>query len=185
MKKTLLSVATLLLIAFGASAQNWGWGPKVGVAFSTANNIQGAKVREGMVAGIFFQNPVCNWFTLEADVLFSQQGYDLHTDPKTRYRVDYLAVPVLGKYYLLGGLNFQLGAEFDYLLNAKKKYDGTDYVVHRDFNKFNIQFLTGLAYDFDFGLIVEGRYLYGLTEFVSTAGNARTGALQVSLGWCF
>lgn len=185
MKKVLLTIASLVAVAMCANAQVWAWGPKVGATFSTANGVTDAKARAGVVAGMFAESAVNDWLVMEADLLFSQQGYDLDTSPKDRFRADYLTMPIVGKYYLLDGLNFQMGAQFGYLLGVKEKVGDTKRQVRDEFNKYSISFIAGLAYDFDFGMIIECRYHYGLTPMVTSNSNSRGGHLQVMLGWRF
>lgn len=186
MKKILLVCISALFVTIGANAQSWGFDPKVGATFSTANGVTDAKVRTGLTAGLFFERAVSSWLVMEADLLFTQQGFDVSGTTETKYRADYVSMPVLAKYYLMGGLNFQLGAQFDYLLGAKEKDGSADAkAVYGLFNKYNISFMTGMAYDFNFGLIIEGRYLYGMTQLTSAATTTRTGCLQVNAGWRF
>ena len=92
----------------------------------------------------------------------------------------------VSKYYLFDNFNFQLGGQFEYLLGAKEKVSGqSSRSIRNDFNRYNISFIAGLAYDFDFGLVVEGRYFYGLTQLTPLADNSRSGYLQLSLGYRF
>ncbi|UKI39717.1 MAG: PorT family protein [Alistipes putredinis] len=95
-------------------------------------------------------------------------------------------MPLVTKYYLIGGLNVQLGAQFGYLINAKNNLPGASrQSIKGETNRYNVGILTGLAYDFDFGLVLEGRYTLALTDtFVNTA-KQRGGALQVMVGWKF
>lgn len=189
MKKILLSAVILLVAGLGtANAQPWTFGPKVGATFSTANGVPQAKVRAGVVAGIFAESMVSDWYAIQAEILYTQQGYDMKPDggSKLKNRLDYIAMPVVNKFYLIGGLNFQLGAQFAYLLDAKKIKEDEHSNIRGNFNKFDVQFVTGLAYDFDFGLVIEGRYQIGLTRLTSTSTDGITsGTLQITAGWKF
>ena len=186
MKHIFTIVFAVLATGIAANAQEWSFGPKVGMTFSTVNGVQTAEVREGMVAGVFAERAIGDMMSMQADLLFSQHGYDLKTDPKTRYRVDYLSLPIVSKYYLFDNFNFQLGGQFEYLLGAKEKVSGqSTRSIRNNFNRYNISFIAGLAYDFDFGLVVEGRYFYGLTQLTPLEDNSRTGYLQLSLGYRF
>lgn len=188
MKKILLSVAAVLLIGLGANAQPWSFGPKAGVSFSTMSNIPSAKARTGVVAGVFAERMVNDWFSIQTELLYSMQGFRLKEEGITgKYNIDYISMPVLTKFYIMGGLNLQLGAQFSYMTGANLKYDGekdnVDYMV----NKYNVGVFTGIAYDFDFGLILEGRYNIGLSDVFVNAENSkiRTGSLQIAAGWRF
>lgn len=169
------------------SAQGWAWGPKVGATFATANGIPNAEIQPGLSAGLFFESVACNWFVIESDLLFSMQGFKVNGSEEgdTSVRLNYISMPILGKYYVIDGLNLQMGASFDYLVHTGAKTGDKKVDMDGLYNKFNIQLLAGLAYDFDFGMVLEGRYRYGLTPLTPEAENVYSGMLQVSVGWRF
>ncbi len=186
MKKILLTAACILMLGLTVNAQPWGFGPKAGATFSTVNGVKGAKVRVGVVAGLFAERMVSNFMGYQVELLFNQQGYDVkHVTPTPKYRLDYISMPLISKYYILGGLNMQLGAQFDYLVGAKQKTENAHMSIRSDFNKYGVSFIAGLAYDFDFGLIIEGRYQLGLVNISSVTDQVTTGFLQVTAGWRF
>lgn len=186
MKKLFLLCATALLSLSTISAQGWAWGPKVGATFATANGIPNAKILPGVSAGLFFESIACNWFVIESDLLFSMQGFKVDNDKAdASVRLNYISMPVLGKYYVIDGLNLQMGASFDYLVHTGAKVNDDKVDLDGQFNRFNIQLLAGLAYDFDFGMVLEGRYRYGLTPLIPEAENVYSGMLQLSVGWRF
>ncbi len=186
MKKLLLLCAAAIVSLGTLSAQGWAWGPKVGATFATANGIPDAKILPGVSAGLFFESIACNWFVIESDLLFSMQGFKVDSGEKdASVRLNYISMPLLGKYYVIDGLNLQMGASFDYLVHTGAKVDGEKVDMDGAFNKFNIQLLAGLAYDFDFGMVLEGRYRYGLTPLTSESQDVYSGMLQISVGWRF
>ncbi|MBP3357208.1 MAG: PorT family protein [Rikenellaceae bacterium] len=190
MKKLLLSVIGLCMMGFAAQAQTWSFGPKAGMSFATVNGVDHARVRTGFVAGMFAERRLKNVMAWQAELLFTSQGYFTKFDgnPKTVYRLNYLSMPIVSKYYLMGGLNLQLGGQFNYLVSAKQdvKHGGGKTDIKSNINKFDVSFLTGLAYDFDCGLIIEGRYTIGLTRLLRTSDHSvTTGSLQVAVGWRF
>lgn len=187
MKKLFLLCAAAMLSLGTISAQGWAWGPKVGATFATVNGIPDAKTLPGVSAGLFFESVACNWFVIESDLLFSMQGFkvDGGENGDASVRLNYISMPLLGKYYVIDGLNLQMGASFDYLIHTGAKVAGEEVDMSGEFNKFNIQLLAGLAYDFDFGMVLEGRYRYGLTPLTPEAENVYSGMLQVSVGWRF
>ena len=188
MKKLFLSIAALLAAGiYTADAQMWSFGPKAGVAISSANGVQDSRARAGLVAGVFAEVEMSDWFAVQGEIIYSQQGFDSKTAGKnSRYQIDFITMPLVTKYYLIGGLNVQLGAQFGYLINAKNNLPGASrQSIKGETNRYNVGILTGLAYDFDFGLVLEGRYTLALTDtFVNTA-KQRGGALQVMVGWKF
>lgn len=189
MKKVLLSVAALIFIGYAANAQVWNFGPKAGVSFSSVNGRPGATDRVGVVAGAFAEMPVNDWFSMQVEMLYNMQGFEIKdAGIKEKVHLDYMTMPVLTKFYITGGLNLQLGASFSYLINAKVKETGEPkYSILNETNRFNVGFVTGMGYDFDFGLTLEGRYNVGLVDTFrySDASRVRNGSLQFLVGWKF
>ena len=103
-----------------ASAQGWGFGPKVGTTFANVNGLEGTKMKAGVVAGMFAERDINNWFSIQAELLWSQQGYHQKMAGEAfDTRLSYVYLPVVTKYYLIGGMNVQLGAQFGYLVTSK------------------------------------------------------------------
>lgn len=185
MKKILLLCAAALVLATSANAQGWAWGPKVGATFTTINGVPDTQVREGVTAGLFFESVATNWLVLESDILFSMQGFKQNDADNTKVRLNYISMPMVAKYYVIDGLNIQMGAAFDFLVHSGIDSDKVSGEIDGEFNRFNIQLISGLAYDFDFGMVLEGRYSYGLTPVSATTNDVYSGMLQVTVGWRF
>ena len=66
MKKILLSILAVVALGITTQAQTWGFGPKVGITFSSANGVEGSKMRVGVVAGAFASRWINDWFAIQA-----------------------------------------------------------------------------------------------------------------------
>ncbi|MBQ4279146.1 MAG: PorT family protein [Rikenellaceae bacterium] len=192
MKKLILSTIVLLCASWSANAQPWGFGPKAGAVFSSVNGIDGASCRTGVVAGVFIDRMVNDWISIEADLLYSMNGFKVKPDSRIygndqtlKMRLNYVNMPLVAKFYLVRGLNLQLGAQFGYLVVGKEVANDTDHSMKDAINKYNVSFVSGLAYDFNFGLILEGRYNIGLTPVENQIGKVTNGSLQIVAGWRF
>ena len=99
-------------------------------------------------------------------------------------RLSYVYLPVVTKYYLIGGMNVQLGAQFGYLVTSKATGSPSLKPV---INKYNVDALVGLGYDFNCGLMIEGRYNIGLTNLQRTNDplDLRNATMEVMVGWKF
>ena len=187
MKKILLSVLVLAFAGIGTvNAQSWGYGPKAGISLSTANGVEGAKTRAGVVAGVFVNRWINDWFSIQTELLYSQQGFNTKIEGQTdKYRLDYIAMPIITKFYVMGGLNFEVGAQMAYRVSARQKIGPADFADMKSVsNHFNVDFVAGLSYDFPCGLILEGRYVLS-TNSVNVDAGIKTGALQMLVGWQF
>ena len=69
MKKGLLAIFAMLCVTATASAQGWGFGPKVGATFANVNGLEGTKMKAGVVAGMFAERDINNWFSIQAELL--------------------------------------------------------------------------------------------------------------------
>lgn len=186
MKKFLLSVLAVAALGVGAQAQTWGFGPKVGISFSSANGVEGSKIHTGVVAGAFAMRWINDWYAIQGEFLYSQQGFNTKIGGVTeKYRLDYLTMPVLSKFYVLNGLNFEVGGQIAYRVSARQKLDHDEFLSLKQMtNRFHVDFICGVSYDFDFGLVLEGRYILSCNS-VNVDGGIKTGALQVLVGWRF
>ncbi|MBR5136363.1 MAG: PorT family protein [Rikenellaceae bacterium] len=186
MKKILLSLLAVVAVSVATQAQTWGFGPKVGITLSSANGVEGSKMRAGVVAGAFASRWINDWFAIQGELLYSQQGFNTNVGGVSeKFRIDYITMPALAKFYLIDGLNFEVGGQLAYRVSAKQKLAKDDFLsLKQKTNRFHADFICGLSYDFDFGLILEGRYLMGLNS-VWVGNGIKTGALQMLVGWRF
>ena len=189
MKKILLLTACLTFVTTITFAQSFGGGPKVGASFNTVNGIEGATHRTGVVAGMFADYIMANRLGVQVELLYNMQGWrykdaDAH---KIKVDLDYVYMPVIAKYYLAGGLSVQLGTQFGFLVNSNIKGGTEDYKIDKYINKYNVDIVAGLGYEFNVGLIIEGRYVTGLTNIqnITDANSVRNGGLMVTAGWRF
>lgn len=188
MKKTLLTAAALCLIVIGAQAQLWGFGPKAGVNFATVNGVEGSKVRTGVVAGVFLDRMVTSWFSIQTELLYSMNGFRIDEgDATSKVDLDYIKMPIVAKYYMMGGLNLHMGTQLGYLIKSNVDNGVFNGNVDSRVNKYNVDLVAGIAYDFNFGMILEGRYNIGITKTFNNISNdnIKNGTLQVLAAWRF
>lgn len=187
MRKFLLMSVLALCSIVTVSAQKWGFGPKVGATFANVNGVEGSKMQGGVVAGVFAVRDIKRWFAIQTELLWSQQGCrQSFNGNHYETRLSYLTLPLLTKYYLIHGFNVELGAQFGYLVTSKITGD-EGYSLKRSINKYNVDMLVGLAYDFKCGLTLEGRYNIGLTNLQRTQSgqDIRNATMEVMVGWRF
>ncbi|MFI3331476.1 MAG: porin family protein [Rikenellaceae bacterium] len=187
MKKFLLSFAALFMLASFVKADEWAWGAKVGANFSTVNGWQGAKTRKGVTAGLFIERMVVNNLAIESDLLYSMEGFRFKESGKTiDVNYDYVKMPIVLKYYIVDGLSLQGGAQMGYVVNKSVDANSSGLDLESGVNRFNVDLIAGLAYDFCFGLVLEGRYAAGVTKILNaTSTGVSNGTLLFSAGWRF
>lgn len=192
--KIILVVLILSGISFkGLSQAQFAIGLKGGVNLSKFDIKQGASNidnRTGFNAGAFALVKITA-FGIQPEVLFSRQG-STFTFNSTNYEAnfDYISVPILAKLYLPLGLNFQVGPQFSFLSIADLKNAATAAADDpATLKKQDYAIALGAGWDLPFGLTVDARYNFGLSDIKVQPKNSsqpialKNKVLQVSIGY--
>lgn len=148
--------------------------------------------RTGYHAGIFLRSRMDKVAIQPELLLFTQQG-DLESSffGTARESFTYLSIPVILKFYPVGGLNIQLGPQFGFLIDGEREYDnflssGTEDITDH-YKKSDVSVSVGGGYDFGFGLGLDVRYNIGVKDINDAADGqeARSRIFLLSLGWNF
>ena len=194
MKRILLAI----FVAIVSTACFAQWSPgsftiqtKVGLSVANVTNDDLAETRLGLVAGAEFEYQISNKFSLEAGLLYSQQGTKVKDSQyKTTEKIDYLNIPILANIYVVPGLAFKFGLQPGINLCAKVKgsSNGVDVTFDmKDFGyevrSFDVSIPFGLSYEFN-NIVIDGRYNLGLTKFIEH-GQSKHCIFQFTLGYKF
>ncbi len=194
MKKAIIGL--LLVVSSGYTfAQETGFGIKGGLNLSTLNvKDPGASYdsRTGFHAGIFLRGKF-DKVGIQPELLFFTQNGDIRSTVfgTAQESFTYLSIPVMLKFYPIGGLNLQLGPQFGFLLDGERKYDtflgsGTE-DIKEHYKSSDISMSLGAGYDAGFGLNLDVRYNLGVKD-INNASNGepvKSRVFLVSLGWNF
>lgn len=175
MKKLILT-AFIACLAFGVQAQSFDIGIKAGANFSKLNDLKkdGLSSKTGIVAGAFATVGLGN-FAIQPEVLYSQEG--AKTDLGD-FDLDYVNVPVLLKYYLIGNvLNVYAGPQFGFLTSHSLK----NQIESKD---FDFTGAVGVGVDLPLGFKIDGRYNHGFTKVTKDA-DGKNGVFTLALGYSF
>lgn len=180
-------VIILVLFTFNlASSQEIGlsFGPKLGANFSTLDvNHPGSSEESitGLTAGVFFELGSKNGFSLHAELLYSEQGADLDSDLlalSQEVKLDYLQLPLLGKYRFLKIFNVHAGPQFGFLTNDINSEDLT--VETED---LDVSGVAGVGIEIG-QLRADFRYHFGFTDAIQINGSeAKNQYYSVTLGY--
>ncbi len=211
MKKLSLSIIAIALM-FQSNAQeetvtkNLQIGAKAGVNFSTiTGDLSEIKGRTSFHFGGVVELPISEKLSVQPELLFSSQGAK-YPDEGTLI-LNYLQMPIMGKYYVMDELSLEFGPQIGYLLSAKFKYDsdedGNDpgpnttgersqavekEDVKSDVKSLDIGLLFGLGYKLDNGINFGARYNLGLLDgnnFDDGFGKFKNSVFQISVGYFF
>ena len=186
MKKLLfVTVITVLgLTSTYAQDKDIEFGAKLGINFSTitGDNTDGIDPITSVINfGLLAEIPLTEKFSFQPELMYSIQGYSVGDDVVS---LNYLNLPLMGKYYLTKGLSVEAGPQIGLLLSAKD--EGTD--VKDSFNSLDFGVNLGVGYKLENGLNFGARYDLGISNINNVEGSSNTlrnSTLQVSIGYFF
>ena len=213
MKKIFFTVIFTAIVMTSANAQKIGI--KGGLNFSKYNNSEvntslnkeGFKTLVGFTVGGFAEFEISDKFVFQPEILFSTQGdkysyseynFDGRWSREYLIKTSYINVSLIAKYYVVDGLNIQLGPQVGFLMSANKEdsysEDGFPANAKRDVKKdmkaidYGLNF--GAGYKFENGLMFDFRYNIGLSDLAikrDASDNNKTfnRVIQFSIGYSF
>ena len=177
--KKLIVAAIVLFMGTTAFSQGVDFGVKVGANFSNFTDASAFSNKTGFQAGIFGGIKFKGNVGIQADILYSQQGAKIS---RTEFELDYVNVPIVVKYYLVRGLNLQLGPQFGFVVDDNiTKLPGS--LANAEVEKSDISGIFGAGYDF-LGFRIDARYNFGLTHVIEGA-KSKNSVYSLALGYSF
>jgi len=206
---TIIFINALLLCSFSMTAQEtnenedkepeiafntFGFSAKGGFNFATATKGAGENppdARTSIYLGGAVEIPVVkNIFSAQAEVLYSRQGFErnysyLGEEYQTLYKLDYINIPLLAKYYVLKGFSLEAGPQFSFLINDKigNSLDDEER-KNEEINNFDMGLAAGITFQFNSGLFINGRYNHGFKEIFKDS-EGKNMVIQFGLGYKF
>ena len=179
MKNFILIVLTAFLTT-SVISQEIDLGLKAGANFASitdASNLLTSN-RTGFLIGVFAGVKFSDKLGIQGDLLYSQQG--ANSDPKD-IDLNYINVPIVLKYYLIQGFNLQAGPQFGFIVDDNIK-DVLGNVIEAE--SFDLAGVLGLGYDFPFGIRIEGRHNFGLTDVFNSI-KGKNSVTSIAIGYSF
>ena len=186
--KKILFLAAAALLSTGVFAQGLSYGVKAGLNMANIGGTEettgvSQSMRMGFHAGVVGEYKVNDFWGVQAELLYSQQGMKMtldNVDGKMVQKMDYINLPVMAKLSLAEGLSLEVGPQFGYLMSAKQVTSGFDTAatgidnetvdlldeknVGKDYlKKLDVSAALGLSYRLACGVEVSARYNLGLT----------------------
>ena len=206
--KNKLNILILGLLITTGSLMAQEFGIKVGVNIPTSNAIINPNATlnasppsspltqsgaSGYHAGIFAKFKFA-FIGISPELQYSFQIIDFEDpniitpDKNSSQESAYLDLPIMLRFYLPGGLNFQLGPQFSYLMSAKQITHTTDAEtnIKDELLNSNISINLGIGWDLPFGLDVYGRYNIGISDVndpASASTAIQNSMIQISLAY--
>jgi hypothetical protein len=185
----------MLFMSYGiVNAQETGFGIKGGVNLTSLKlDDPGASYdsRTGFHAGIFLRGKFDKVGIQPEVLLFTQRGEGTFALGRAEESFTYLSIPVILKFYPIGGLNLQVGPQFGFLLDGERTYSNALATTKQDikdsYKSSDVSISVGGGYDFGFGLGLDVRYNIGVKDINNEVDGdpVKSRIFLVSLGWNF
>jgi opacity protein-like surface antigen len=216
MKRILISA--IAIFTFGiANAQDVKFGVKAGLNLATFSGDavgEDVTMKAGFHAGGLVELKFTDKLSLQPEILFSQEGAKIvqkgfdgtvtYTDEFKR-NLSYVNIPVMLKYYPVGGFYLEGGPQAGFLISAKSKNESTETDLDGNLSRFSSEtdvkdeyksvdfaFNLGLGYDFTPNWFAGARYNIGLSNINDLTGplaiyevDRKNSVLSFSVGYKF
>ncbi|WP_297831253.1 porin family protein [uncultured Rikenella sp.] len=203
-KKRFVQILFMAIFGLGlnhsASAQDFYWGPRVGMNVSSMTKTTYSKARIRGSFGLMVGYKINDLIGLQAEALYSLQGSKVDNNEKDIYSYNYVKIPVLAKVYLIGGLNLEAGVAFNWLVKAQQKWNSSSYdtngnvietTTHTrslidDCKSFDLTIPVGINYQFRRWIDLGVRYdISTIRVSENKKDHAKSSVLSVNLGLRF
>ena len=194
MKKIVLFLGILFCVQTNAQSSKREEGIVIGIkgGLNMSNfmgDVEDQGMRTSIHLGLLAEIIVSDNFSVQPELLYSGQGstYTGSAPGFARTKLDYLTVPVLGKFGLTDKLSFEAGPQLGFLVSAKTKTNTSNDKIE-GVKTLDFGLNAGLEYELGSGVIFQGRYNLGLTDTGLTGDSnkrASNSVIQFSIGYLF
>ncbi|HKC34865.1 MAG TPA: porin family protein [Chitinophagaceae bacterium] len=190
--KTKLAIMAIALLTMQAASAQFRLGAKVGANLVKVDGKSFKdEFRYGYHLGGFAEIGVTKKLSIQPEVLFNQYSLTLDSSFKSVYqnvinsnqshlKLNYLSIPILVNYKLIGPVYLQAGPAFSVLMDQSKNFlqNGGDAFKKRDFS------MIGGAQVRIAKLYLSGRYVVGLANIndIDDKDKWKSQAIQLSVG---
>tara|TARA_A100000171_G_scaffold30980_1_gene29301 strand:- start:28348 stop:29043 length:696 start_codon:yes stop_codon:yes gene_type:complete len=227
--KKIFTIFALAALTFTASnAQELKIGAKAGVNLSSlgGDKVPGidTKGKIGLHLGGVGVYMFSDKFGAQAELLyssfggkqefnFSEEGFTDISEETTK--LNYLSLPLMGKYYVTESLSFEAGPRIGFLLSANSEFEDTftfdgetetesgEVDISKGINGLDLGFNIGASYELESGLFFSLRYTLGLSNIYDSGSvfadidedgdiidgigtfSQQNNAFQISVGYFF
>ncbi|WP_029273709.1 porin family protein [Flavobacterium sp. KJJ] len=164
MKKSILLICILFLgVTVMAQTEKIKLGVKAGLNLANLTFDESeldSSNKTGFTAGLMVEIPVAKNFSIQPELLYSQQGTKIsfsdqevtNSNYKSKIDLNYLNIPVMLKYYVLKGLSLQAGPQIGILLKANNEYRD-NFLGYENYENLDLkEYSTGIDTSVNLGL---------------------------------
>ncbi|NML37157.1 PorT family protein [Chitinophaga sp. G-6-1-13] len=169
MKKFLFALLAVTSVATGTYAQKKvNYGLKAGLNLSNSN-AQFDDIRAGIFAGGFAEIKLNKHWALQPELVYYRNvspglAYFTPDDHvvRAKKKEDFIAIPLMVKYYIKPKLYVEAGPEVNFVLAAKEEGLGHSQNITFLYDRLNVSGSLGVGYQLPHGFGVNARYSLGV-----------------------
>jgi len=170
------------------NAQDINFGAKAGVNFAsiTGDDTDDLDMRTSLHVGVVAEIVISETFSFQPELLYSAQGAkESIENVDLTFKVDYLNLPLMAKFYVGEGFSLEAGPQIGFLLSSKfegeedgnsMSVDMKDYLKGIDFG-LNL----GFGYKLESGLNFGARYNFGFSDLNDSEEEFGTSSIKNSV----
>lgn len=209
MRKILIFIAVAVLSIPISTSQELRLGAKAGLnvaSFGGPGHFGGLSSRASFHVGGLVEIPLIGKFSIQPELLYSSQGgnYDYYfgffdAEVNGDIKLNYIAVPVIAKFYIIDELSAEAGPVFNVLVSAEKEiYDSNKKAIINvdakdDYKSFDAAIGIGASYRLNTGVFFNLRYNIGLLNInedyveddIKYKYKNQNNVFQISAGYSF
>lgn len=196
MKRITLLLVTVFTFGFvnAQDKKEMSFGVKGGLNVASISNIDEDGVNKdpliGFHIGFLGEFMISDQFAIQPELLYSTQGVKANFDgEKADFKLDYINIPVMAKYYVADAFSLELGPQIGFLVSADAEAGGVSVDIKDELKSVDVSLGFGASYIFAEKFMLGARYNLGLTqvqEEVSPGDSEwKNSVFQISVGYKF
>ena len=197
MKRLIVTSCLFLALSLTTQAQIFKLGLKGGVNYAnqngTAITVNNKNYKTEAITnyhiGLLAEVNLGKRFSIQPEILYSKQGstYTGNIPGFFRTKLDYISLPVEGKFKITEKISFEAGPQLGILMSSRLKTNNSNLKIE-GLKTLDFAINAGLQYNINKGAFVQGRYVFGLTD-TGLSGNSNNrntnSVIQLSIGYLF
>ncbi len=193
MKKTLLLILVVIFANPFASAQDVRFGLKAGANLANVSSSfpDTGSLQRFHLGGMMEAKYNSHW-ALQPEILYAFQGFEVETNGRNyTYKLSYINVPVMVKYFPIDLLYLEAGPQIGFLHRAKEEVESTsgntDSNIKDGMRSNDLGLGSGVGLQLANGWGVGARYIWGLTNISKsrTVSDIKNSVLQFYIAYFF
>jgi len=164
MKKIVLALSSLCIVAISSQAQKITPGIKGGLNIADVTSINGDNRLSGHV-GLFLHSRINPRWSIQPEILYSGQGQQyVVINHEYTLALSYIQVPVMFQFHPVKQFYVEFGPQLGFLLSANVKDDNDKIEVDDNYKKVDFALCFGAGFQVTSMLGFYARYNAGLSD---------------------